>query len=102
MIKNAKQSIDPQVDITELLDGKPYMTVPFPIGRLDLEKAMASFFRFLELPDEIKRHIDLHVWPQHRRGEVGFRHRSQTRVSIMTARTSFSLPPLSLKHIRIF
>ena len=61
--------------LIESLRKKPYIHVPFPINHADLQKAILSFFQFLELPDSIKNHINLKISPMHRRGEIGFTHR---------------------------
>jgi len=57
------------------LKEKPYLQVDFPIPRPQLEEAMTSFLKFLDLPDAIKTHIDFTVAPLHRRGDIGFKHR---------------------------
>lgn len=57
------------------LKQKPYIEVPFPIPKEQLEDAIAAFFDYLALPDDIKTHIDFRLHPKHRRGDVGFRHR---------------------------
>lgn len=60
----------------EELYNKPYISIPFPISKADIDKAVNLFFNFLDLPDELKNHINHKVSPLHRRGELGFVHRN--------------------------
>lgn len=62
-------------DLKQALQKDFYVNVPFPIKHEQIEKAVNAFFKFLEEPEEIKTHINFSIAPQHRRGEVGFRHR---------------------------
>lgn len=52
-----------------------FVQVPFSIDQEVLRKAIVSFFKFLEEPDEVKNQIDFSIAPEHRRGDVGFKHR---------------------------
>jgi len=57
------------------LQEKYYVEVPFPMKRKLIEEAVLAFFKFLEAPEEIKTEIDFTIAPQHRRGDIGYRHR---------------------------
>lgn len=52
-----------------------YVGLPFPLSSSTFQAAVQAFFRFLEEPDAIKTHINFTIAPNHRRGDVGFRHR---------------------------
>lgn len=54
---------------------RPYVEVPFSIEPRLLQQAVDAFFRFLDEPDSIKNHIDFTIAPEHRRGDVGYKHR---------------------------
>lgn len=54
---------------------KPYITIPFETKKGLITESIKSFFDFINLPDTIKNHIDLRIFPMHRRGEIGFKHR---------------------------
>lgn len=62
----------------EKLYRKPYINLPFPIDKSQIEEAMNSFFDFLELPEDQKNHIGMKISSKHRRGDVGFRHRDSS------------------------
>ena len=62
-------------DIQKSLQEKCYVNVPFPMERSTIEEAVQAFFKFLNEPDDVKEHIDLDIAPEHRRGDVGFKHR---------------------------
>lgn len=57
------------------LQQQGYSQVPFLMAPLAVEESVQAFFKFLEQPVHIKSHIDFSVAENHRRGEVGFRHR---------------------------
>lgn len=59
----------------EELYNKPYISIPFSVPKTDIDKAVGLFFNFLNLPDNIKTHIDCKISSMHRRGELGFVHR---------------------------
>lgn len=52
-----------------------YFEVDFDLPNSQLMSAIQAFFKFLELPEEIKTSIDFSIAPKHRRGDVGYRHR---------------------------
>lgn len=52
-----------------------YAQIPFAMADNTIEKAVQAFFDFLKEPEIIKRHIDFSIAPQHRRGDVGYKHR---------------------------
>jgi hypothetical protein len=57
------------------LQKQAYTQVDFPIDRQVLEEAIQAFFEFLKEPEEVKNHIDFTIAPNHRREDVGFKHR---------------------------
>lgn len=61
--------------VLQCLQNQSYVQVPFSISSHVLQQAIDAFFKFLEEPSHIKNHIDFTVAPQHRRGDVGFKHR---------------------------
>lgn len=52
-----------------------YAQVPFEMTSGTIEEAVQAFFNFLKEPETIKKHIDFSIAPQHRRGDVGYKHR---------------------------
>jgi hypothetical protein len=62
-------------DLHKSLQSQFYVSVPFPLEHFQIEQAVQSFFNFLEQPDFVKNHIDFTIAPEHRRGDVGFKHR---------------------------
>lgn len=62
-------------DIFKCLQEQYYVEVPFPLEYRIIEEAVASFFKFLEAQEFIKTKIDFSIAPQHRRGDIGYRHR---------------------------
>ncbi len=63
------------IDNIKNLYEKPYITIPFPVNKSQIDESINSFFEFLDLPDSIKFHIDLKISPHHRRGDIGLKHR---------------------------
>lgn len=53
-----------------------YAEIPFPIDPTLVSKAIEAFFKFLNLPEEIKSYIQFSIAPKHRRGDVGYKHRN--------------------------
>lgn len=53
---------------------RPYVQVPFFIEPRVLQQAVDAFFRVLDDPDSIKKHIDFTIAPEHPRGDVGYKH----------------------------
>lgn len=62
-------------EITQSLEEKFYVNVPFPLEPSVIEEAVQAFFKFLDQPDSVKTHIDFTIAPNHRRGDIGFKHR---------------------------
>lgn len=62
-------------DIQASLKEKFYVNVPFPFERIAIEEAVQAFFKFLEEPDWVKNHINFTIAPEHRRGDIGYKHR---------------------------
>ncbi|WP_419420662.1 hypothetical protein ACNVED_05010 [Legionella sp. D16C41] len=61
--------------ILQTLKKQAYIQIPFAINNEQIEQAMAGFFKFLEEPKEVKEYINFTIAPNHRRGDVGFKHR---------------------------
>lgn len=66
--------LDPK-ELYQSLQEKFYAHVPFTIAPDLISKAIQAFFKFLELPEAIKSHINFSIAPKHRRGDVGYKHR---------------------------
>lgn len=54
-----------------------YANIPFPIPRSTIEDAVQAFFKFLDEPDSVKTQIEFSIAPQHRRGDIGYKHRDE-------------------------
>lgn len=52
-----------------------YCNIPIDLPRAQIDDAMNSFVRFLELPMDVKSKIDFAISKVHRRGDVGYKHR---------------------------
>lgn len=52
-----------------------YVNVPFPSTAFQIQEAVDAFFNFLNEPQEVRCYIDFKISKNHRRGEVGFKHR---------------------------
>ena len=76
------------------LYARPYVQVPFPLDKFYIEKAVNSFFKFLELAPELKCHIDLKISPLHRRGDIGFKHRDPENDIYNDSKDFFHYHPL--------
>lgn len=61
--------------IYQSLIEQQYATIPFDVDSKAIDNAMAAFMRFLDEPEDIKKHIDFSIAPLHRRGDVGYKHR---------------------------
>ncbi|MGQ3888640.1 hypothetical protein ACQUW5_06355 [Legionella sp. CNM-1927-20] len=61
--------------ILEELKKQSYIQLPFDLTQEQIKQAMTAFFQFLEEPKEIKQFINFSIAPNHRRGDVGFKHR---------------------------
>lgn len=70
-----------------------YANISFPIENPHILSAIQAFFNFLEEPDVIKTHINFSIAPQHRRGEVGFRHRDPGEDSYNDSKDFFHFHP---------
>ncbi len=75
----------------------PYVQIEFPIPRPQFEEAALSFFKFLELPDLLKNHIDLKIAPLHRRGDIGLKHRDPKEDVYNDTKDFFHFHPLILE-----
>jgi isopenicillin N synthase-like dioxygenase len=72
---------------------KPYINIPFPVSRKEIEEAMESFFDFLDLPEEKKHHINMKISPLHRRGDLGFVHKD-SKAGIYDSKDYFHYHPI--------
>lgn len=79
-----------------------YINVPFAMPRTAIEEAVQCFFKFLELPDHIKTHIDFSIAPKHRRGDVGFKHRDPNEHVYNDSKEFFHYHPALLKKYADF
>jgi hypothetical protein len=52
-----------------------YVDIPFGFTKKEAEEVIAAFFAYLQLPDVVKNHIQGTIAPQHRRGDLGYKHR---------------------------
>lgn len=57
------------------LKSKYFVNVPVEFSNDQINSAIASFTKFLELPENIKNHIDFSISEKHRRGDVGYKSR---------------------------
>ncbi len=62
-------------EIKESLQKNFYVNVPFPLECTVIEDAVKAFFKFLDEPDLVKNHINFTIAPEHRRGDIGYKHR---------------------------
>jgi hypothetical protein len=62
-------------NLKQILQNQSYAEIYFPIGADIIEQAIEAFLNFLQLPHNIKTHIDFSIAPSHRRGDVGYKHR---------------------------
>lgn len=86
----------------EILYKKPYILIPFSVKKAQIEEAIASFFEFLKLPENIKQHIDLKISPLHRRGDIGFKHRNPEDDIYNDSKDFFHYHPIIEKHYSEF
>ncbi|CDZ79117.1 hypothetical protein BN59_03434 [Legionella massiliensis] len=88
--------------VLNLLKSQNYIQVPFPIEPEILEQAVNAFFKFLEEPAEVKDHIDFSIAPQHRRGDVGYKHRDAGDHIYNDSKDFFHFHPAILKRYEDF
>ncbi|KTD17062.1 hypothetical protein [Legionella jordanis] len=79
-----------------------YAPVPFEIEHSVLLEAMEAFFKFLEEPAEVKEHINFTIAPQHRRGDVGFKHREAADHIYNDSKDFFHFHPALLRNYANF
>lgn len=84
------------------LKKKPYLQVGFPLPRSQLEEAIGSFLKFLELPETIKAYIDFNIAPLHRRGDIGFKHRDPNEGFYNDSKDFFHFHPAIFKRYKDF
>ncbi|MBA3537781.1 MAG: hypothetical protein H0T84_14425 [Tatlockia sp.] len=61
--------------VLQSLKKQNYIQLPFPLSKDAINEAIGAFFKFLEEPDSVKNYINFTIAPNHRRGDVGFKHR---------------------------
>jgi isopenicillin N synthase-like dioxygenase len=88
--------------IQESLMDTSYVTVPFPLDSITLEKAVNAFLKFLEEPVTVKQHINFTIAPLHRRGDVGFAHRNPSDHIYNDSKEFFHYHPALLKKYSDF
>lgn len=88
--------------VLECLNRKPYMHIPFPVPKDVIRQAMDCFFAFLNLPDDIKHHIDFKIASMHRRGDVGFKHRNPEKDIYNDHKDFFHFHPLIFDRYNSF
>ena len=62
--------------IYEQLKQKNFAEIPFIFDKNQIQPAIDAFFLFLEQPEAIKNQIYFTIAPNHRRGDVGYKHRN--------------------------
>ena len=61
--------------VFQQLQQQTYAHIPFPIDQELIQQVMDAFFLFLKEPEPVKNHINFTIAPNHRRGDVGYKHR---------------------------
>ena len=84
--------------LIETLKKQSYIDVPFPCSACQIQEAMEAFFAFLNEPEEVKHHINFTIAKQHRRGDVGFRHRNASDDLYRDNKDFFHYHPALFKH----
>ncbi|HCI48336.1 MAG: hypothetical protein A2977_00195 [Alphaproteobacteria bacterium RIFCSPLOWO2_01_FULL_45_8] len=79
-----------------------HVQVPFPIPCTQIKEAVQSFLRFVELPDEIKNHIDTKIATRHRRGDIGLKQRSPEDGPYRDSKEFFHFHPLVFQQYAAF
>lgn len=85
-----------------ILMGRPYVQVPFTCGRNAILEAIDAFFDFLNLPETTKKHIDLKISSNHRRGEIGYWERKSEDDKYNDDKSFFHFHPLIFNKYRGF
>jgi hypothetical protein len=62
-------------EIEKSLKNNYYYSVPFPIAKTVIHRAVDAYFTFLKQAEDVKNTIQFTVNPESRRGDVGFVHR---------------------------
>lgn len=88
--------------ICKQLTEQSYVSVPFDVSRLSIDSSVEAFFKFLELPNTIKNHINFTIAPKHRRGEIGFVHRSPEDDSYRDSKDFFHFHPAIFSRYKEF
>lgn len=78
---------------TQDLQDRAYTYIPFAYPKDKIKMAVQSFMAFLELPNEVKQHIDFSISPLHRRGDVGYKHRTSADGSYNDTKDFFHFHP---------
>ncbi|MBA2652998.1 MAG: hypothetical protein H0U73_12155 [Tatlockia sp.] len=61
--------------VFQQLQQQSYAHIPFPMDSKWIQQAIDAFFLFLKEPESVKNHINFTIAPNHRRGDVGYKHR---------------------------
>lgn len=83
--------------IDEELKSKYFVNVPVEFTNKQINSAMASFEKFLELPENIKKHIDFSISEKHRRSDVGYKSRKPEDDIYNDSKEFFHYHPAILK-----
>lgn len=89
-------------DIQNSLQEKFYANIPFPMPRSAIEEAVQAFFKFLHEPNDVKEHIDFTIAPEHRRGDVGYKHRDPGDHIYNDSKEFFHYHPALLERYKDF
>lgn len=79
-----------------------YCAVPFLLDSSVLDQAVQAFFRFLDEPDSVKKHIDFSIAPLHRRGDVGYKRRESEDHIYDDSKDFFHFHPALFKRYTSF
>lgn len=84
------------------LQTRAHTYIPFVYPTEKIMTAVQSFMAFLDLPNDIKGHIDFSISPLHRRGDVGYKHRSSADGSYNDTKDFFHFHPALLERYKAF
>lgn len=65
------------LSIADQLIHNTYASIPFSLTSGQIDVAIASFFKFLNLSSDIRSTIDFKLNPNHRRGDIGYKSRKE-------------------------
>jgi hypothetical protein len=93
------------LNLTELqtiLQKQFYAQVDFPISPIAIQEAINAFFEFLDEPNDVKAYIDFDIAPNHRRGDLGFKHRDPNDHIYNDSKDFFHFHPIILQKYSDF